>query len=58
MTNDLIVSFQFLQGINTKSLARHGNGAYKPFKMIFTKTENQALTWVLFKRNFKTKIEI
>jgi len=52
-----MVSIQFLQGINTKSLARHGNGAYKPFKTGFTKTEHQTLTWVLFKRDFKTKRE-
>jgi len=53
-----MLSFQFLQGINTKSLARHGNEAYKPFKTGFTKKEHQTLTWVLFKRDFKTKREI
>jgi len=52
-----MVSFQFRQGINAKSLARHGNGAYKPFKTRFTKTEYQTLTWVLFKRKFKSKGE-
>jgi len=51
-----MVSFQFRQGINVKSLARHENGAYKHFKTGFTKTEHQTLTWV-FKRKFKSKIE-
>jgi len=54
-TNNLMVSFQFCQGINARSLARHGNGAYKPFKTGFTKTEHQTLTWVLFKCKFKRK---
>jgi len=52
-----MVSIQFLQGINTKSLARRENGAYKPFKMEFTKPEHQTLTWVIFKRKFKSKRE-
>jgi len=50
-----MVSIQFLQGINTKGLARHENGEYKPFKTGFTKIEHQTLTWVLFKRKFKRK---
>jgi len=36
-----MVSIQFLQGINTKSLARHENGQYKPFKMGFPKIEHK-----------------
>jgi len=32
------------------NLARHGNRAIKHFK-----TEHQILTWVLFKRKFKSK---
>ena len=52
-----MVSFQFRQGINAKNLARHGNGAYKPFKTGFTKTGHQTLTYKLFKRKFKSKRE-
>jgi len=51
-TNNLTVSIQFRQGINAKSLARHGNGAHKPFKMGFTKIGHQTLTYKLFKRKF------
>jgi len=53
-----MVSFQFLQGINTKSLAKYENGAYKPFKTGITITEHQTLTWVLSKRDFNIKREI
>jgi len=42
-----MVSIQFLQGINTKSLARHQNGAIKHFKFETehqkSKTENVAM---------------
>jgi len=50
-----MVSFQFDQGINAKSLARHGNGAHRPFKMKFTKTGNQTLTYELLKRKSRGK---
>jgi len=40
MTNNLMVSFQFRQGIIAKSLARHGNGAIKHFNSKFNKTEH------------------
>jgi len=48
--NNLMVSFQFRQGINAKSLAKHGNGAHKPFKTEFTKSGHQTLTYELLKR--------
>jgi len=55
MTNNFMVSFQFHQGITAKGLARHGNGAHKPFKMEFTKTGHQTLTYELLKRKSKAK---
>jgi len=50
-----MVSFQFHQGINAKSLARHGNGAYKPFKTEFTKIGHQTLTYELSKHKSRAK---
>jgi len=50
-----MVSFQFHQGITAKSLARHGNGAHKPFKTEFTKAGHQTLTYELLKRKSRVK---
>jgi len=53
-----MVSFQFHQVINAKSLAKHGNGAHKPFKTRFTKTGHQTLTYKFSKRDFNIKRQI
>jgi len=54
-TNNLMLSFQYRQGINAKSLARHGNGAHKPLKTEFTKTRHQTLTYKLLKCKSRAK---
>jgi len=53
-----MVSIQFLQGINTKSLARHQNGAHKPFKTGITKTESKTLTYEFSQYDFNIKRQI
>ena len=50
-----MVSFQFRQGINENSLARHENGAHKPYKTRFTRTGHQTLTYKLFKHKFQNQ---
>jgi len=45
-------------GCYTKSLARHENGAHKPFKMRFTKIGHQTLTYKISKRDFNIKRQI
>jgi len=55
-TNNLMVSFQFRQGINAKSLARHGNGAIKHFSSEFKQNRTSKIkTLTYFKHKFKSK---
>jgi len=53
-----MVSIQFLQGINTKSLARFQNGAHKPFKTGITETESKTLTYEFCQCDFNIKRQI
>jgi len=53
-----MVSIEFLQGINMKSLARHQNGTIKHFKSETEHQKSKTLTYEFLKTQIKSKREI